>query len=207
MPANGLKQVFSISEPEKGLVLRCRQGDQDAYSDLVEGYRSKVGAVILSIIRRPNDVEDVKQEVFTKVWRNIGQFRLDASLGTWIYKITVRQAYDYLRKRRVRKLDYESDLPGELPKNWSLIIDTRERVADCAETRDYLETLYLALSEEELNFLFLKEVDGFKVEEIAAEYRINVSTLKVKLFRARRKVIQFVARRKLGGRPRSTFMH
>ena len=98
------------STPEGGLVSRAQAGDEAAFREIVERYQSKVFSIIHGIVRQRNDVEDIAQQVFAKVYLSIKSFDFRSSLITWIYKITVNECFDYLRKRKVRKLVYESDL-------------------------------------------------------------------------------------------------
>jgi len=79
----------------------------------VERYQTKVFSIIYGILRNHNDAEDIAQHVFSKIYFSIGYFDFRSSLLTWIYKITVNECYDYLRKKRVRKLVYESDFSEE----------------------------------------------------------------------------------------------
>src|SRR5436189_2872826 len=96
--------------PEALLVRRAQAGDETAFREIVERYQTKVFSIIHGIVRQRNDVEDIAQQVFTKVYFSIGNFDFRSSLITWIYKITVNECFDYLRKKKVRKLVYESDL-------------------------------------------------------------------------------------------------
>ena len=80
-----------------------------AFREIVERYQSKVYSIIYGILRNRNDAEDIAQQVFAKIYFSIKNFDFRSSLLTWIYKITVNECYDYLRKKRVRKLVYESD--------------------------------------------------------------------------------------------------
>src|SRR5476651_1839318 len=98
------------STPEGALVSRAQAGDESAFQEIVERYQSKVFSIIHGIVRQRNDVEDIAQQVFTKVYLSLKNFDFRSSLITWIYKITVNECFDYLRKRKVRKLVYESDL-------------------------------------------------------------------------------------------------
>src|SRR5258708_37929017 len=84
-----------------------------AFREIVERYQSKVFSIIYGILRNRNDAEDIDQQVFAKIYFSIKNFDFRSSLLTWIYKITVNEGYDYLRKKRVRKLVYESDLSEE----------------------------------------------------------------------------------------------
>src|SRR5258706_5852607 len=95
---------------EVALVRRAQAGDQAAFRQLVEKYQSKVFSIIHGVLRNRNDVEDIAQQVFTKVYFALKGFDFRSSLVTWLYKITVNECYDYLRKQKVRKLTYESDM-------------------------------------------------------------------------------------------------
>ena len=96
--------------PEGALVRRAQAGDETAFQEIVERYQSKVFSIIHGIVRQRNDVEDIAQQVFTKIYFSMRNFDFRSSLITWIYKITVNECFDYLRKKKVRKLVYESDM-------------------------------------------------------------------------------------------------
>src|SRR6202790_1928294 len=94
---------------EAALVRRVQAQDDLAFREVVERYQAKIFSIIFGILRNHNDAEDIAQQVFSKVYFSIRNFDFRSSLLTWIYKITVNECYDYLRKKRVRKLVYESD--------------------------------------------------------------------------------------------------
>src|SRR3974390_630099 len=96
--------------PEGALVQRAQAGEEPGLREIVERYQSKVFSIIHGIVRQRNDVEDIAQQVFAKVYLSVRSFDFRSSLITWIYKITVNDCFDYLRKRKVRRLVYESDL-------------------------------------------------------------------------------------------------
>src|SRR5919202_137114 len=98
---------------EAALVKRVQARDEIAFREIVERYQSKVFSIIYGILRNHNDAEDISQQVFAKIYFSIQNFDFRSSLLTWIYKITVNECYDYLRKKRVRKLVYESDFNEE----------------------------------------------------------------------------------------------
>src|SRR5258708_32741702 len=101
------------STPEGALVRRAQDCDEGAFREILERYQSKVFSIIHGIVRHRNDTEDIAQQVFAKVYFSIRKFDFRSSLITWIYKITVNECYDYLRKKKVRKLVYESDFSPE----------------------------------------------------------------------------------------------
>jgi len=181
---------------EGALVRRAQTGDEAAFREIVEHYQSKVFSIIHGIVRQRNDVEDIAQQVFTKVYFSIGNFDFRSSLITWIYKITVNECFDYLRKKKVRKLVYESDLSeDEARRVENTEPSVRQVPADVnLARRDYIFKLLTKVSEEERSLLMLKEVEGHSVEELAEMTGMNENTIKVKLFRARQKLVKAAQR-------------
>ena len=182
---------------EIALVRRVQQGDEQAFNEVVQRFQAKVHSIIFGILRNRNDADDIAQQVFTKVYFSIGSFDSRSALLTWIYKITVNECYDYLRKRKVRKLVYESDISEEE----ELRVARSDATADKSPTvenelalRDYVVRLLSRVSEEDRNLLLLKEVEGHSVDELADMTGMNQNTIKVKLFRARQKLVKAAQR-------------
>jgi len=186
---------------ENDLIRRVQAHDELAFREMVERYQSKVFSVIYGILRNRNDAEDIAQQVFAKVYFSIGSFDSRSSLLTWIHRITVNECYDYLRKRQVRKLVYESDFSAEDVER----LETTESGPDLVpplehqlEERDLVVKLLSKVSEEARSLILLKEVEGHSVEELAAMTGLNENTIKIKLFRTRKKLLD--AARRLGKR-------
>jgi RNA polymerase sigma-70 factor (ECF subfamily) len=183
--------------PEGALVRRAQSGEDAAFREIVERYQSKVFSIIHGIVRQRNDVEDIAQQVFAKVYLSLKNFDFRSSLITWIYKITVNECFDYLRKRKVRKLVYESDMSEDEVRrveNTEPNIDRTLPADSSLAQRDYVFKLLSRVSEEERMLLMLKEVEGYSVEELAAQTGMNENTIKVKLFRARQKLVKAAQR-------------
>jgi len=183
--------------PEAEIVRRCQAGDEDAFRQIVEKHQSKVFSIIYGIIRNRNDAEDIAQHVFSKIYFSIKGFDFRSSLSTWVYKITVNECYDYLRKAKVRKLVYESSLGEDDQRsmeNSQLAVDRRASIDIKTEKRDYLLKILSKVSEEERLLLIQKEVEGHTVEELARMTGLNENTIKVKLFRARQKLVKAAAK-------------
>ena len=183
--------------PEGALVQRAQAGDEAAFREIVERYQSKVFSIIHGIVRQRNDVEDIAQQVFAKVYLSVKSFDFRSSLITWIYKITVNECYDYLRKKRVRKLVYESDFSQEDAQR----MEASEPAVDGAvpadtrlAQRDLILKLLSKVSEEERTLILMKEVEGHSVEELAGMTGLNENTIKVKLFRTRQKLLKAAGR-------------
>src|SRR5882724_964410 len=181
--ARAKTKVEHKNTDEATLVRRAQARDEMAFREIVERYH--------------NDAEDISQQVFAKVYFSIQNFDFRSSLLTWIYKITVNECYDYLRKKRVRKLVYESDFSQEDAQR----MEASEPAVDGAvpadtrlAQRDLILKLLSKVSEEERSLILLKEVEGHSVEELAGMTGLNENTIKVKLFRTRQKLLRAAGR-------------
>src|ERR1700704_4365720 len=190
-------RVDHKNSEEAALIRRVQARDEIAFREIVERYQSKVFSIIYGILRNRNDAEDIAQQVFAKVYFSLKNFDFRSSLLTWIDKITVNECYDYLRKKRVRKLVYESDFSQEDAQRMessepaidgSVPADTR------LAQRDLILKLLSKVSEEERNLILMKEVEGHSVEELAGMTGLNENTIKVKLFRTRQKLLKAAGR-------------
>ncbi len=182
---------------EAALVRRVQARDEMAFREIVERYQAKVFSIIFGILRNHNDAEDIAQQVFSKIYFSIKNFDFRSSLLTWIYKITVNECYDYLRKKRVRKLVYESDFSEEdaqRMQNTDAAIDQAPAADTRLAQRDLIGKLMGKLSSEDRSLLLLKEVEGHSVEELSQMTGMNENTIKVKLFRARQKLLKAAQR-------------
>ena len=190
-------RVDHRNSDEATLVRRVQARDEIAFKEIVERYQSKVFSIIYGILRNHNDAEDIAQQVFSKIYFSIGNFDFRSSLLTWIYKITVNECYDYLRKKRVRKLVYESDFSEDdalLMENSQTAMDQSAPVDETLQRRDLLMKMLSKLSEEDRTLILLKEVEGHSVEELAQMTGMNENTIKVKLFRTRQKLLKAAQR-------------
>ena len=191
-PAAQAPSAAAVEERE--LVRRAQKADKAAFEILVQRHQHRVFAVARSLLKRQEDTEDVAQQVFVKAYFSLKKFNQRAAFSTWLYKITVNECWDLLRKRKARPLVYESDFSEEQARQFSATEqeagagpDTSERMA----MRQRLESMLGQLDARDRSMLMLKEVEGFSVEEIAESLGLNANTVKVRLFRARRKMIEF----------------
>jgi RNA polymerase sigma-70 factor (ECF subfamily) len=189
------------STEEAALVRRVQAQDEMAFREVVERYQAKVFSIIYGILRNRNDAEDIAQQVFAKIYFSIKNFDFRSSLLTWIYKITVNECYDYLRKKRVRKLVYESDFSVEDSQRMETSDPATDQAAPVDKRlaqHDLIIKLLSKISEEDRNLILLKEVEGHSVEELAGMTGMNENTIKVKLFRARQKLVKAAQRLEKG---------
>src|SRR5580700_7280015 len=203
-PTSATRAEIRTSE-EASLVRRVQDHDEIAFAQIVEQYQTKVFSIIYGILRNRNDAEDIAQQVFAKIYFSIGSFDFRSSLLTWIYKLTVNECYDYLRKKRVRKLVYESDFSEEdaqRMENSDPAVDPCAPMDKQLAQRDLVTKLLSKVSAEDRSLILLKEVEGHSVEELAAMTGLNENTIKVKLFRTRQKLLK-AAQRLTRNRPLS----
>jgi len=190
-------RVDHKTSEEANLIRRIQAGDEMAFREIVERYQSKIFSIIYGILRNHNDAEDIAQQVFTKVYFSVGNFDFRSSLLTWVYKITVNECYDYLRKKRVRKLVYESDFSQEDTQRMEAsepAVDQSPAVDERLANREFALKLLSKVSPEDRNLILLKEVEGHSVEELAGMTGLNENTIKVKLFRTRQKLLKAAQR-------------
>jgi len=190
------------ADKQKELVRRAQAGDVAAYEELVRIHQHRVLAVVGGILRGSQDVEDVAQQALAKAYFSIRRCDLRSAFGTWLYKIAVNECWDYLRKKKVRRLVYEADLSEEqlrkldsLPEHAYGGTLPREDASRRLEQRQLLERLLGHLDDKDQMMLVMKEVEGFSVEEIGEVLGLNVNTVKVRLFRARGRLVEMYRKR------------
>jgi len=190
-------RVDHKTSEESDLVRRIQAGDEIAFRAIVDRYQSKVFSIVYGVLRNHNDAEDISQQVFSKIYFSIRNFDFRSSLLTWIYKITVNECYDYLRKKRVRKLVYESDFSEDDAQRMEAsdpAIDPGAPMDTQLANRDMVAKLLSKVSAEDRSLIMLKEVEGHSVEELAQMTGLNENTIKVKLFRTRQKLLKAAQR-------------
>ena len=183
---------------DRDLVRRAQADDTEAFEELVRRHQHRVFAVAGGILRHREDVEDIAQQVFVKAYFSLKRFDQRAAFSTWLYKITVNECWDLLRKRKVRPLTYESDLSEEQARQLEASAEPDSSgpdIGDRMAAREQVERLLDRLDPRDRMMLILKEVEGFSVEEIAEVLDLNANTVKVRLFRARRRMVSQSRRR------------
>lgn len=174
------------------LVERARSGDDASFNELVATCRKRVLSIVGRLIGRPEDVEDVAQDVFLRLYYSLGQLSSPEMFDRWLYRLTVNAAYDYMRKSKRRK---ESRM-ADLSEAQVILADASagEKVGRTEEARatirDFVQWLLSGVSEEDRILLLLKEVEGLSIKELEDIYGANESALKVRLFRARQRVLK-----------------
>jgi len=183
----------SRAEEDRNLVRQAQNGNDSAFEELVRRHQQRVFALVGGILRKREDVEDVAQQVFLKAFVSLKRFDQRSAFSTWLYKISVNECWDYLRKKKVRPLVYESDLSEEQVSRLDGVISQDRPLqapSERAEAKELVERMLKRLPDQDRQLLLLKEVEGFSVEELAEILDLNVNTVKVRLFRARGRIME-----------------
>src|SRR5208282_6921717 len=148
---------------DRDLVQKAQHGDKDAFEVLVAKHQGRVFAVAGGILRNREDVEDIAQQVFLKAYFSLKRFDQRAAFSTWLYKITVNECWDLLRKRKVRPLVLEVDLSEQQARQYQAaeeVADGRPDASEQLAARERVEQLLQCLEERDRSMLVLKEVQG-----------------------------------------------
>lgn len=175
---------------DEELVEKIKKGDVDAYEEIVKKYENKVFGIIYHMIKNQNDVEDLAQEVFIKVYKNLPRFKGDSSLYTWIYKITVNLCLDEMKKRKnIVYLDEKLEVEdGELERELPSSDKTQVELYEEKELKEKLHKCICKLPEKQKVMIVLRDIKGFSYEEISEITSIKLGTVKSQINRARLKL-------------------
>jgi len=178
-------------EEDSVLLARVREGDREAFGELVSKHKTAVFSAIYSIIGNTQETEDIAQEVFINAYTTAGSFKGKSSFSTWLYRITVNKCMDYLRKRK-RKEHYEVELDKEeglklkgLAMNSA---DSGYQNTERQELQEIIQKVLNSLPEKYRVILVLREIEELSYQEIARVMKVSVNKVKVLLFRARQKM-------------------
>jgi RNA polymerase sigma-70 factor, ECF subfamily len=180
---------------EFDVIRRARDGDGAAFNEVVLAYRRRILGTIARLIARPEDVEDVAQEVFLRLYFSLDQLRTAEVFEPWLYRLTVNASYDYLRKQRRRMESRMSDLSEQQVVMADAMAGGKvdQEQQEQKRIRETVDALLETVSEEDRILLTLKEVEGLTLKELEKIYRVNENALKVRLFRARQRVLKAFA--------------
>lgn len=140
------------------------------FDNIYEEYFDRVYYKVLSVVKNDDDAEDICQETFISVYKNLSKFREESNIYTWIYRIAINKTYDFFKKR---KLEFEiNDDVLSLPEDINF------------DTKVILEEKLKLISEKEKEIVILKDIYGYKLKEIAEIKNMNLSTVKSVYYKA-----------------------
>lgn len=172
-------QILSFDD-DYSIIRRFLDGDAAAFQILVKRHKEKVRNIIYITMNNSALVDDIAQDVFITVYRNLKHFRFESQFTTWLYRITVNRCKDYLRKMNVRKIFF----PVEDGMN---ISDYSTPV----ENNDISKIVMDAISKLPVKLrmpLIMKDIEGFSYQEISESLSCEMGTVKSRIFRGREKL-------------------
>ena len=184
---------ISNKEIDLSLVRRVKKGDYRAFDLLVLKYQSRVMATVFKYVKEKQLAEDIAQEAFIKSYKSIESFREESSFYTWVYRIAVNTAKNYLVSSKRRDETLMSDFSEDesfYPEK--LDIDSPQGLLDASELRDIIFETLSSLGEETRTALSLREFDGLSYEQIAEIVRCPVGTVRSRIFRGREMIEEAV---------------
>src|SRR5512143_2740604 len=181
-------------EVDQALVERAQKGDKQAFGLLVSKYQRKLGRLLSRLIRDPAEVEDVTQEAFIKAYRALPSFRGDSAFYTWLYRIGVNTAKNYLvsqGRRAPTATEFDSEEAESFDEGEQLRdINTPEHVLLSKQIGETVTSAMEALPEELRTAIMLREIEGLSYEEIATIMDCPIGTVRSRIFRAREAVAE-----------------
>jgi len=184
----------SDREIDSQLVVRAQQGDKQAFNLLVEKYQRKLTRLLSRFIRDQAEVEDVTQEAFIKAYRALPAFRGDSAFYTWLYRIGINTAKNYLMamgrraptSTEVEAEDAEGFEEGEQLRD----INTPESVLLSNEIAETVNSTIEQLPEELRRAIQMREIEGMSYEDIAQAMDCPIGTVRSRIFRAREAIAE-----------------
>lgn len=175
---------MDIQEISHDLLQQAAQGDIQAFEEIYKFASSFVYSVALRTVRNREDAQEITQEVFLKVFKNLKDYKFKSSFKTWIYRITVNTALNFIKKAGC-------DLSRQVEYNENMIIEdarpenTTDSILDNQENEKKVNDLLAALTPEYRVCIVLREIQGLSYEEIAQTLKTNINTVRSRLKRAR----------------------
>ncbi|WP_018607129.1 RNA polymerase sigma factor RpoE [Uliginosibacterium gangwonense] len=185
---------MSDREIDQQLVERAQRGDQKAFGLLVAKYQRKLARLLSRMIRDAAEVEDVTQEAFIKAYRALGNFRGDSAFYTWLYRIGINTAKNYLvaqGRRAPTTTEVEAeDAEGFDDAGLLRDMDTPERLLQTQQIGHAVNAAMEALPEDLRTAIVLREIDGLSYDEIAVVMNCPIGTVRSRIFRAREAIAE-----------------
>src|SRR5256714_6453085 len=153
---------------EQELIERARAHDGEAFNQIVLAYRRRISGTISRLIGRPEDVEDVAQEVFVRLYYSLDQLRTAEVFEPWLYRLTVNASYDYLRRAKRRNEARMADLSEQQVMMADSLAGGKQQHEERqkGQVREFVSALFEHVSEEDRLLLTLKEVEGLSLKEL-----------------------------------------
>jgi len=179
-------------------IKRAQQGEPEAFGPLVQKYQQRVFSLVYHLVRRRDEVEDLAQEIFIKAFRAVRSYNFQSSFVTWLSRIATNHCYDYLRHERTSRVSFYWQMGENSQRELETNAESQpEHVLDHEEQtvlKDFVGKLLERAPENDRKILLLKELQDYSVEEIAEILELKPTTVKVRLHRARKRMLEDLRR-------------
>jgi len=177
-----------MSGEDADLIRRCLAGDQKAYRDLVRRYQRPVFSVVVRMVRRSEDAEDITQETFVRMFRALERYDPERPFTAWLFTIASRLAIDHLRRRRVQTVSLSQSEPGSSEEHQIDVEDQGlkpDEITSHHEEEQRTQDLIDSLPEHYRIVVLLRHQQDLSYEEIAEALNLPLGTVKARIHRAR----------------------
>lgn len=175
-------------------IKRSQQGEAEAFGPLVQKHQQRVFSLVYHLVRRRDEVEDLAQEIFIKAFRAIRSYNFQSSFATWLSRIATNHCYDFLRHERASRVSFYWQMGENSQRELEANAESKpEHVLDHEEQtvlKDLVDKLLERAPENDRKILLLKELQDYSVEEIAEILNLKSTTVKVRLHRARKRMLE-----------------
>ena len=182
----------SSPDEDRNLVIRCQEEDPLAFEELVRKYQQAVINLVFHYIGYKNDVEDIAQKIFIKVYFSLPKFDTGRPFFPWLYRIAINQCYDELRHARRQKTRTFSELnledAGSIEKLIGPVESTVSAEEDRTEMRSFLHKILAHLPVHQREIIILRDIESISYAEIAAILKCTEQAARLKVFRARNRL-------------------
>jgi len=187
--------VINQREADALLVERVKQGDQRAFALLVAKYERRVQRLLSRLVRDSAEIEDITQEAFIKAYRALPQFRGESAFYTWLYRIAINTAKNYLATKSRRPVtvgEFQGADDGEFFDLGDVVEhnNTPDAVLHSRQVAEAVNAAIEALPEDLKAAITLREIEGLSYEEIAQAMDCPIGTVRSRIFRAREAIAQ-----------------
>lgn len=185
-----------MANDEKELIRRLQAGETSAFRELVENHKRALFNLAYDLLGNAQDAEDISQEAFIKVYRRIGDFRGDARLGSWMYRIVVNLCLNRRRKKALTAMELRESFEDDAthaPMPTSDHAANPEKTTEAEMIRQHLRRALALLSPQQKTIFVLRHDDDLPLAEISKILKISEGTVKSQLFRALRKLQEELA--------------
>ncbi|MBM7686418.1 RNA polymerase sigma factor [Defluviitalea raffinosedens] len=186
------------NKDEKRLVNKAKNGNIAAFEELITAHEVKIYNIAYRMFHNEEDAKDLSQEIFIKVFENIGKFKGNSSFSTWLYRIATNTCIDELRRRKGKEtysIDAEVETDeGNMKREYSDLKPNPEEMAINKEVSIQIQNAMDHLSEEHKTAIILRDLQGLEYNEISEILECSLGTVKSRISRARRQLIELLVK-------------